>query len=318
MGSIFRSEKMQLVQMIVQNDAAHDVVDAFGQEGIAEFRDLNQGQPFHKRAFTDEVKRCEEVQRKLATLKHALDADGVKIAEAVKETQTARELAGVLADKEDELCQMQAQELMLKKNHNALLEQKCVLELGSAIYAAQAPGKSVLPDGGEMEITDFASSTATSMLSYVAGVMPRLSMAAFQRVIFRSTRGNAALYSAPIDTPLHEFDAKTGEAEEVQKDFFMVSGRAPRPSPERRRSDGALAQPQACADGAPPRAPLSASPRRSSWRARCCAPRSPRSPPTLAARSTPTPTWPRTRPRCARRWPSGWPSRTRSSPRRRR
>lgn len=222
MGSIFRSEKMQLVQMIVQNDAAHAVVEAFGEEGIIEFRDLNHGQPFHKRAFTDEVKRCEEVQRKLASLKHALDADGVTIKEELKETASARELAGVLAEKEEELHHMQLQEMMLKKNHNALIEQKYVLELGAGIYAAQAPGSSVAPGGGEIEITDFASSTATSMLSYVAGVMPRMSMAQFQRVIFRSTRGNAALYSKAIDETLHEYDLKMMETEEVEKDFFMV------------------------------------------------------------------------------------------------
>ncbi|KAG8465088.1 hypothetical protein KFE25_012451 [Diacronema lutheri] len=222
MGTIFRSEKMQLVQMIVQNDAAHAVVEAFGEEGIIEFRDLNHGQPFHKRAFTDEVKRCEDVQRKLAALKHALEADGVAIAEAAKESMSAAELAGVLAEKEEELNHMQMQELMLKKNHNALLEQRHVLELGAGIYAAQAPGSSMSAGGAELEITDFASSTATSMLSYIAGVMPRLSMASFQRVIFRATRGNAAVYSKAIDETLHSYDLKSGETEAVEKDFFMI------------------------------------------------------------------------------------------------
>mgnify|MGYP003684152667 FL=1 len=244
MGTIFRSEKMQLVQMIVQNDAAHAVVEAFGEEGIIEFRDLNHGQPFHKRAFTDEVKRCEDVQRKLAALKHALEADGVAIAEAAKESMSAAELAGVLAEKEEELNHMQMQELMLKKNHNALLEQRHVLELGAGIYAAQAPGSSMSAGGAELEITDFASSTATSMLSYIAGVMPRLSMASFQRVIFRATRGNAAVYSKAIDETLHSYDLKSGETEAVEKDFFMVRARA-------RQAHRACARPELVPAAAP-------------------------------------------------------------------
>mmetsp|Transcript_28476 Transcript_28476/g.66743 ORF Transcript_28476/g.66743 Transcript_28476/m.66743 type:complete len:740 (-) Transcript_28476:146-2365(-) len=222
MGSIFRSQKMQLVQMIVQNDAAHAVVEAFGEQGLVEFRDLNHGQPFHKRAFTDEVKKCEEVQRKLVALKAALDHENMEINEELGATAGSEELASMLADKEEELHQMTTQELMLKKNHNSLLEQRHVLEIGSKIYAAQAPGTALGGVSGELEMSDFSSSTATSMLSYVAGVMPRLSMQSFQRVIFRSTRGNAIMSSVAVDETLHDYDLKMGEVHEVEKDFFMI------------------------------------------------------------------------------------------------
>ncbi len=40
MGDMWRSQKMTLVQMIVQNDAAHAVVNKLGQTGIVEFRDV--------------------------------------------------------------------------------------------------------------------------------------------------------------------------------------------------------------------------------------------------------------------------------------
>ena len=41
MGDMWRSQKMTLVQMIVQNDAAHAVVNKLGQVGIVEFRDVS-------------------------------------------------------------------------------------------------------------------------------------------------------------------------------------------------------------------------------------------------------------------------------------
>jgi len=219
MGSIFRSEKMQLVQMIVQNEAAHSVVQAFGEEGLVEFRDLNAGQPFHKRAFTDDVKRCEEVQRKLKVLKDALDESGFDTDGAPAETMTSDELASLLSEKEDELNHMQSQEMILLKNHNSLREQKYVLDLGRSVYKAEAPGSSM--EAGA-ELTDFVSAATTSVLSYVTGVMPRMSVPAFQRVIFRSTRGNAMFQSRTIDETLHEYDLKTGETAEVEKDFFMI------------------------------------------------------------------------------------------------
>mmetsp|Transcript_19942 Transcript_19942/g.51426 ORF Transcript_19942/g.51426 Transcript_19942/m.51426 type:complete len:806 (-) Transcript_19942:242-2659(-) len=223
MGTIFQSEKMQLVQMIVQNDAAHAVVEAFGESGLIEFRDLNAGQPFYKRAFTEEVKHCEETGRKLKALKEALDESGVPVADATGELISSEELTQILDDKENELEHMTTQELVLLKNHNALREQQYVLDLGGKIYAAQAPGSSVSEIAkGELEITDFSSSTATTMLSYIAGVMPRMSMQSFQRVVFRSTRGNAIVNSAPIDEVLYDYDLKTHEKHEVEKDFFMI------------------------------------------------------------------------------------------------
>ena len=41
MGDMWRSQKMQLVQLIVQNDAAHAVINKLGQVGIVEFRDVS-------------------------------------------------------------------------------------------------------------------------------------------------------------------------------------------------------------------------------------------------------------------------------------
>ena len=40
MGDMWRSQKMQLIQLIVQNDAAHAVVHKLGELGIVEFRDV--------------------------------------------------------------------------------------------------------------------------------------------------------------------------------------------------------------------------------------------------------------------------------------
>ena len=68
MGDMWRSQKMQLVQMIVQNDAAHAVVNKLGQVGIVEFRDLNAGTSFYKRSFVEEVRRCDELSRILRTI----------------------------------------------------------------------------------------------------------------------------------------------------------------------------------------------------------------------------------------------------------
>lgn len=40
MGTIFRSEDMQLVQLFVQVEAAHDTLDELGKLGLIEFKDV--------------------------------------------------------------------------------------------------------------------------------------------------------------------------------------------------------------------------------------------------------------------------------------
>lgn len=41
MGTLFRSQEMQLVQLFVQIEAAHDTVDELGKLGLIEFRDVS-------------------------------------------------------------------------------------------------------------------------------------------------------------------------------------------------------------------------------------------------------------------------------------
>ena len=62
---LFRSETMQLVQMIVPAEAAHDTVTALGEVGLVQFRDLNPDRSAFQRTYANQVKRCDEMLRKM-------------------------------------------------------------------------------------------------------------------------------------------------------------------------------------------------------------------------------------------------------------
>ena len=74
MGDMWRFQKMQLVQLIVQNDAAHAVVNKLGTVGLLQFRDLNAGTSFYKRSFVDEVRRCDDLSRILRGIEEEFQA----------------------------------------------------------------------------------------------------------------------------------------------------------------------------------------------------------------------------------------------------
>ena len=81
MGDMWRSQHMQLVQLIVQNDAAHAVVTKLGQIGLLQFRDLNAGTSFYKRSFVEEVRKCDDLQRILRTISEEYEESDITLAD---------------------------------------------------------------------------------------------------------------------------------------------------------------------------------------------------------------------------------------------
>jgi len=69
MGSLFRSEEMCLLQFIIQTEAAHSTVSHLGELGLVQFLDLNEEVSAFQRNFVKEVRRCDEMERKLRFLR---------------------------------------------------------------------------------------------------------------------------------------------------------------------------------------------------------------------------------------------------------
>ncbi|KAL7847990.1 hypothetical protein AOLI_G00227080 [Acnodon oligacanthus] len=67
MCASFRSEEMCLAQLFLQSGSAYDCISELGEMGLVEFRDLNPSVSPFQRRFVSEIKRCEEMERILAT-----------------------------------------------------------------------------------------------------------------------------------------------------------------------------------------------------------------------------------------------------------
>ncbi|KAH3759381.1 vacuolar proton ATPase 100-kDa subunit [Pelomyxa schiedti] len=91
MGSIWRSQPMQKVQLFIQKDSAHDTLDELGELGSLQFKDLNQAVNSFQRTFVTEVKHCEELERKLRFL-----AEQDSVAFLMQSNVTARIISGLL------------------------------------------------------------------------------------------------------------------------------------------------------------------------------------------------------------------------------
>lgn len=64
-SSVFRSEEMTLCQLFLQPDAAYSSIAELGELSVVQFRDLNPNVNAFQRKFVNELRRCEEMERKI-------------------------------------------------------------------------------------------------------------------------------------------------------------------------------------------------------------------------------------------------------------
>ena len=78
---LFRSEPVSRCQLILQSEAAYNCVNELGELGLVQFVDLNPDVSGFQRKFVNEVKRCEEMERKLRYLQREAMRDDITIDE---------------------------------------------------------------------------------------------------------------------------------------------------------------------------------------------------------------------------------------------
>lgn len=112
MGSLFRSEDMTLCQLFLQVESAYQSISELGELGLAQFRDLNPELNSFQRKFIGEVKRCDEIERRLRFLEKEIIKCNIPIFD-----KNTVENVPIPAAKE-----LIPLELTFEKNENELLE----------------------------------------------------------------------------------------------------------------------------------------------------------------------------------------------------
>jgi V-type H+-transporting ATPase subunit a len=224
MGELWRSKEMQLVQIIVHNDAASAIVNKMGEGGMVEIRDLNAGTAFNKRTFYEEVKKCDDLDATLQNIGGDLTAHGLTPSENIPELVMPLDaIEPKIRAFEVELASLKASQDLLKKNHNALIEQRHVLNLGKKFYAGGARATGVTTSASEQEmmpLSDFGVA-GPGTLGQVSGMIRLDLVEQLERIIFRATRGNAVFKQEQVSEQLLETDGK-GVTHPVDKAFFMI------------------------------------------------------------------------------------------------
>lgn len=223
---------MQLVQVFIQLEAAHEAVDELGKVGMIQFKDLNGDTNVFQRNFATEVRKADELERQIRFFESQVEAE-VEIADLIDpvtveitdETNTAfhlDELATKFDNFESELTELNSRQAQLSKNYNELVEFKHVLQKDADFfsgYSVSMPASDIDENTalvGEGE--NLYGGADQAGLGFITGLVNKDKLQSFERVLWRVVRGNLYMKTAEIDTMV--IDPATGE--QVHKVVFIV------------------------------------------------------------------------------------------------
>ncbi|XP_041482196.1 V-type proton ATPase 116 kDa subunit a1-like isoform X2 [Lytechinus variegatus] len=229
MGSLYRSEQMCLAQLFLQSEAAYACVAELGELGLVQFRDLNPDVNAFQRKFVNEVRRCDEMERKLRYLEKEILRADIPVLDTGEnpDAPAPREMIDLEAcfeKLENELKEVNTNQEALKRNFLELTELKHILRKTQHFFDEAEFHHQQMHDGDGMEeahklLGDDGPRMGQPMrLGFVAGVIQRERIPAFEQMLWRVCRGNVFLRQAEIDAALE--DPSTGD--QVQKSVFII------------------------------------------------------------------------------------------------
>ncbi|KYK55678.1 vacuolar ATP synthase 98 kDa subunit [Drechmeria coniospora] len=235
----FRSADMSMVQLYVSKEIGREVVTALGELGLCQFRDLNEDVSAFQRTFTQEIRRLDNVERQLRYFYSQMEKAGIPLrkldldSERLSSPSTSEidELAERSQKLEQRISALNDSYETLKKREGDLTEWRWVLrEAGSFFDRAHGNVDEIrastdnddAPLLSDVEhhtsAPDVERSFSGMNIGFVAGVIARDRVAAFERILWRTLRGNLYMNQSEIPEPL--IDPTNNEA--VNKNVFVI------------------------------------------------------------------------------------------------
>mmetsp|Transcript_25713 Transcript_25713/g.71847 ORF Transcript_25713/g.71847 Transcript_25713/m.71847 type:complete len:887 (+) Transcript_25713:113-2773(+) len=250
MSKWFRSEPMEYISIIMNEDAAHDCLADLGKSGVLQFTDLNPDLTPFQRRYVSYVKRCDELERKLrffsgeidkfeldvqsaGTIDSFLESPTIVGGSADAKSSTGAQLLESLENEldgyESQLRELNSYSEKLTSEYNEKVELQEVLEKSRRFFMTDAPRLAVSeltsghrgPDNSAnlLESEGLGARPDLDMrFSSITGVVATDEKNRFERMIFRATRGNCYVRFAPIKQPIT--DPESGAL--VEKCVFII------------------------------------------------------------------------------------------------
>nr|VDZ47470.1 vacuolar_proton-ATPase-like_protein_putative/GeneDB:LmjF.32.0920 [Leishmania donovani] len=231
-SGLWRSEDMIRVNIILQREVLHDTMYEVGMLGRVQFLDMNEGVTAFARPFTEELRRCEELQRKLHFIEESMckDADllerypgDVNMSATVEEMRSSllRGQMHMIDDRiESTVNELTAMLTSLEGfQHEMNQNQEMSLLYYKYRLLVETPSDMAASNSSSPHHGAAVSSDAFSRLASLFGFIESKLSEELYRLCYRITRGNAIVEIS--NEPAMFVDVQTGERN-VAKTSFVV------------------------------------------------------------------------------------------------
>ncbi|EMD68196.1 hypothetical protein GGP41_001757 [Bipolaris sorokiniana] len=238
--TMFRSADMSLTQLYIANEIGREVVSALGELGVMDFRDLNSETTAFQRTFTQEIRRLDNVERQLRYFRSQMEKSSIPMRSiydfnnpfTAPSASEIDELADKSQSLEQRISSLNESYETLKKREVELTEWRWVLreaggffdrargqteEIRQSVDDDDAPLLQDVEQNGQGDSGAERSFTVMN-IGFVAGVIPRERIAAFERILWRTLRGNLYMNQSEIPEPI----INPENNEETSKNVFII------------------------------------------------------------------------------------------------
>ncbi|KAF9166898.1 H(+)-transporting V0 sector ATPase subunit a [Mortierella sp. AD010] len=235
-ATFFRSEEMSLIQLYIPAEVAQPTVSELGELGMIQFRDLNPDVNAFQRAFVNEIRRFDEMERQLRFFMSQIGKAGIHVRTSLPSSylihppsrQELDEIEARLCEHENRLLQLNSSHDSIQRQYWELVEQRHVLR-EAAYFLEEASSRQDEvrrsldePDVRLLDDLETGPSQEANglglALGNVTGVIPRTKLQIFERILWRTLRGNLYMNTADIDEPVVDPSKETT----VEKCVFII------------------------------------------------------------------------------------------------
>ncbi|KAI8327117.1 V-type ATPase, V0 complex, 116kDa subunit family [Choanephora cucurbitarum] len=227
-STLFRSEEMSLIQLYIPAEVAQPCVAELGELGKVQFRDVSQ-----------KIRRLDEMERQCRFLQTQLQKNDIQVRpltaaayrSRARSAQEVDDLEENLKEYENRISQLNSSHETLQRRYLQLTELRHVLRESSVFFQQvnyREDNKTMRNSLDEQDdsapllendVEQVHYDLDNMHLGYVTGVIARSRMQTFERVLWRSLRGNLYMKSAEIDEPIVDPDTDSV----IDKTSFIIA-----------------------------------------------------------------------------------------------
>ena len=203
---MLRSETMIKLDIVMQRDTVHDAVFHIGRTGMVQFLDCNEGTTTFQRNYTGEIRRCDDIERRLRYIGEQMRKGGVQphtvdpaFAGDLAAMIDMNEVENMLEEAEKELRELNAAIDNMTTEKNRSREYYEILRRDVDGAVPEAPPVTFGNSGYQSRSEGAPMVDRRHGLMYVAAVAPDKNIALLSRMIYRVTRGNCLLRIESIE-----------------------------------------------------------------------------------------------------------------------